>query len=480
MQATPWKRDWAGLPLIVGLALLGACSSQLPAKPSGQPAPVTGSSPTGVAGVPDYATKLAEWVEAHQARPEANNRWPEFFDAGAALCGMWDYFTLSDAAIEAAVAQDAENAWRAADPLVLIDDLAYAKLTPELRTFFGTLDKSTILFRLDDLAAPSRFVALRATEPLIATSMPELGRARLGAKICAARMRVMLLDKRPEQAVRSLAHALALGRGTPARGSLIAHMVGQTCWTVAEHEVRIDLLDARLDAATCKSMLEVLSEAEVPDPAMALGGERFFVLDTIDRYFLQEAAERQAAPAGTNAQAPSASEVPRDAQVALANEFFDAAAGLFTDDRDARSRARTHLAGVRARIEDRTNGRDCRPLSMALTAVEEAAAAHTRIRLARAGMRTMLAIEVFRARTGHAPESLAELVPADLDAVPVDPFAGNAPLRYRREAGDGAGVGYVLYSVGPDGEDQGGALPNATSPGPSGRGSDIVINSRNR
>jgi hypothetical protein len=61
-----------------------------------------------------------------------------------------------------------------------------------------------------------------------------------------------------------------------------------------------------------------------------------------------------------------------------------------------------------------------------------------------------LAVERYRLARGQLPATLAELVPALLSAVPVDPFDGK-PVRYWRSA-----KGYVLYSVGFDGRDDGG------------------------
>ena len=61
-----------------------------------------------------------------------------------------------------------------------------------------------------------------------------------------------------------------------------------------------------------------------------------------------------------------------------------------------------------------------------------------------------LAVEHFRLVHGQLPENLNELVPQFLSAVPADPFGGQ-PLRYHR-----LGKGYVIYSIGSDGEDNGG------------------------
>src|SRR5262245_42837846 len=50
-------------------------------------------------------------------------------------------------------------------------------------------------------------------------------------------------------------------------------------------------------------------------------------------------------------------------------------------------------------------------------------------------------LAVFRAQRGGYPETLAELTPAILAAIPADPYS-RGPLVYKRRD-----VGYVLYSV---------------------------------
>lgn len=67
------------------------------------------------------------------------------------------------------------------------------------------------------------------------------------------------------------------------------------------------------------------------------------------------------------------------------------------------------------------------------------------------------------AHAGNRPAKLEELVPDYLPAVPRDPFATDAPLRYR------PGADPVVYSVGENGTDEGGSElpgnPQAYSPG---------------
>jgi hypothetical protein len=67
----------------------------------------------------------------------------------------------------------------------------------------------------------------------------------------------------------------------------------------------------------------------------------------------------------------------------------------------------------------------------------------------------IMAATRFRLATGSLPESAAALVPDFLAAVPLDPFTTDAPLRTKR-TDDGS---LLVYSVGVDGEDDGGPPP---------------------
>ena len=64
--------------------------------------------------------------------------------------------------------------------------------------------------------------------------------------------------------------------------------------------------------------------------------------------------------------------------------------------------------------------------------------------------RTALAVARFRLAHGGLPDALAELTPTLLEEVPDDPF-DNKPLRYKKLP-----VGFIVYSVGRDGVDDGG------------------------
>ena len=79
---------------------------------------------------------------------------------------------------------------------------------------------------------------------------------------------------------------------------------------------------------------------------------------------------------------------------------------------------------------------------------------------------TMLALRAYKMEHGAYPTALSTLTPGYLKAVPSDPFALSGPLRYKQK-----GSGYLLYSVGPDGKDDGGKpIFDATKPAPSAPG----------
>jgi hypothetical protein len=62
-----------------------------------------------------------------------------------------------------------------------------------------------------------------------------------------------------------------------------------------------------------------------------------------------------------------------------------------------------------------------------------------------------LALRAFRLENGQYPATLNELAPRYLKEIPPDPFGGGEKLRYKRTANS-----YLLYSIGPDGKDDGG------------------------
>jgi hypothetical protein len=97
------------------------------------------------------------------------------------------------------------------------------------------------------------------------------------------------------------------------------------------------------------------------------------------------------------------------------------------------------------------------PTLLRVTTIELRAIAH--LRAARAG----LALQRYRLTAGALPDTLSQLVPTYLDAVPKDPFDGN-DLRYVKR-----GAGFVVYSIGEDRSDDGGAEQVPSNKRPKGQ-----------
>lgn len=89
---------------------------------------------------------------------------------------------------------------------------------------------------------------------------------------------------------------------------------------------------------------------------------------------------------------------------------------------------------------------------------------YDRLELFRRFTMTVFALARYREEQGRYPERLDQLVPAFLANLEIDVFSGK-PLLYRRTAD-----GFVLYSVGPNGQDDGGRTYSE-----DGRSDDIVL-----
>jgi hypothetical protein len=90
-------------------------------------------------------------------------------------------------------------------------------------------------------------------------------------------------------------------------------------------------------------------------------------------------------------------------------------------------------------------------LSLFFPALNAALAAEDRANTELELVHLAAALAIFRAEHGHYPEKLDELVPADIEKLALDVFT-TKPLHYQR-----IGEGYLLYSAGENGVDDGGS-----------------------
>jgi len=98
------------------------------------------------------------------------------------------------------------------------------------------------------------------------------------------------------------------------------------------------------------------------------------------------------------------------------------------------------------------------PLAALAPALTNATYQVDRVMQHRDGVLIAIALEMYRRRHGAWPAALDEMVPAFLPAAPVDRCDGR-PMRYALVEGRP-----VVYSIGPDGDDDGGAAPATDDP----------------
>ncbi len=89
-------------------------------------------------------------------------------------------------------------------------------------------------------------------------------------------------------------------------------------------------------------------------------------------------------------------------------------------------------------------------VSLSMTGVRGAAETEMRTNVKRDLINVGFRLAQYRADRGEYPKQLADLVPQYIAAIPIDPFA-DRPFVYRRQP-----VGFMLYSVGLNGKDDGG------------------------
>ncbi|MDB5293272.1 MAG: hypothetical protein JWL69_4513 [Phycisphaerales bacterium] len=112
------------------------------------------------------------------------------------------------------------------------------------------------------------------------------------------------------------------------------------------------------------------------------------------------------------------------------------------------SQSRTRLAQIERGIQEHPKGLLTNVIIPALmTSTKRSARVQAMHEMAQAAV----AATRYRLDRGAFPAKLADLMPKYLDEVPVDPFDGN-PLRMSVKDGS-----VVIYSIGPDGKDDGGA-----------------------
>lgn len=161
-----------------------------------------------------------------------------------------------------------------------------------------------------------------------------------------------------------------------------------------------------------------------------------------------------------------------DAILRIGNEHYDrlAAAARKTDRRERQAALATELEAAKRQMAELRDGEALQKLFaqagnpraaisqwvgkttvlLLLPALTQIGIAEDRAEQRMRSLNVVLALAAYRSDHGGYPERLEALSPRYLPELPQDVFTGES-LQYRTTAG-----GYLLYSVGPNGEDDGG------------------------
>jgi hypothetical protein len=264
-------------------------------------------------------------------------------------------------------------------------------------------------------------------------------------------MRAMLQDQDGEadDALGTARRILIAGRSIGDQPGLISQLV-----RVAAHTVAVQVLERAMAQglpsgdALARTQRLLAEDAAEPLLVYALRGERAF-----QHRFLEGVASHDPAVVGT-----AGSLRNRFDRFRLLNKvrhYHPAMLRMFLRAVEIARREPEEQAEALRQLEEEVQqdaGGDDDLMHLLMPALGKLAAAFRRDQAVLRGAVVGLALERYRLDKGRWPKELTELVPDYLPAVPKDPFDGR-PLRYRPLAD-----GVIVYSVGPDGRDDGGAL----------------------
>jgi hypothetical protein len=281
-----------------------------------------------------------------------------------------------------------------------------------------------------------------------ATLLPHLINVRQGVRLLCLEALVEAERGDADRAARSIACALALAQSLSEEPILLSQQVRLTCYWITAGQLepvlnRVSPLDASL-AEWERALAELHSQQKL---VRGCAGERCSLID-----FSMHPVKSVLDGMGSM---PPPPHLRLTAFALRASGLFDV---FLLRDLDAVKRFQTVCSmpfpdGVK-QTKDADYPDMLTPASLInglrlaseRTFVQLVALDTARVTVAMTGV----AVERYRVAKGNLPSRLDELVPEFLTVVPSDPFDGR-PLRYKKLV-----KGYVVYSVGEDGKDDGG------------------------
>lgn len=474
-----FTRVWAAV-----LTVLAGCAS---AQPAGeQPAPELVKTPEELKAEAARAAKYAPTRDYRRERLEliismtggrgtnSDNGWGLYRSAVAAMGGMSRY------ALDASPAMARwEKELTPGGETISSDDLLWAAagLRPALPAYLGEegervveqFHRSTLPRMLDQLAEETRFFPpIDGAEPAIAILLPGLGEARTTARFNGGRMLIALKRGDEKEYVRAAMHNYAVARATASEAIAISHLVSNAIDALTMTRSIEANLRRPLSPTLCRALLGLADRFPGANYELSMRGEGLYCLDTMHWVYTKGrigdlvslSGSTDDAESKVKAAATRALWVTREAALELADGYFVAASKLFDADPAAAAKAQAEVDAVQKRSETEPLFRvSYQPFAVLMPATSAIVRGERQARGLRGAYRMMLAAELYNHEHGAYPDN-AGAMKATLGELPRDWFAKDgAALRYKKvdPKQDRLGRGYLVYSVGADGVDNGGA-----------------------
>ncbi len=333
------------------------------------------------------------------------------------------------------------------------------------RRLLAAMKTRGVFTKLHDLSKLRGTARPKEVSLLMRASFSEIPPSRVIARAERMRMRLAAQEKHWDECADAAVETAALAKAFLRRGTIAENLVGIACASALVREAGAIAASpgGGVPAPTLRRLLAAADSLPAADLVSAVDCDRLATFEAIERCV------------------PNAG----DADTAPAPELLKRAAEMF-DLMLAAAHAPTP-AQHRPRLDDLQKWTAALPANQQILAARSAPlaralASRDQFNTERDGLRLLVAIELFRAECKKPPASLNDLVPSFLPSVPADVFAADHLFRYTRTdpAKDPAGRAYLLYSVGSDGQDNGGkthpASNTAALSGEAGRGYDFLVN----
>jgi hypothetical protein len=338
------------------------------------------------------------------------------------------------------------------------------------------LDSAGLFEKLDALR-DIKWVARPAQGGRVITWMlPDLGAFRQAARALAAEAHLAVADGDWPKLSRMVEDELALARLLTQDPILISHLVGIAVGSLAESQVRALVLDGKPTPDALTLIASAMDHQMPLAPiAPAFQGEQISGMDVIEMVYATEGKTPEQAMAdlramtGDPAPEGGAPEIP-------SREQSEKQLGGFYE-RLIKIAALPGAAALRdaAALEEDVQKQGATVAIVVLPAAVRAIQSKQRSEAYLRGTRLMLELERRRADKGQYPATLAEL--GAIGALK-DPYT-DKPYGYTKRTGTTPKDGYLLWSTGADGTDDGGR-PEPWEPAratrPDANGIDLVIN----